>query len=109
MCGYLCVGFSDFMLKGKRLLEYINLISANKYEKNDTIILKYFQYNLNKLKQWQFIVMFAINIANLKKLKCHIFFKKTLRFSIAYSKCGHKYEKIFKESIEILKSFWFNH
>ena len=53
--------------------------------------------------------MFAVNIANLKKLKCHIFFKKTLRFSIAYSKCGHKYERIFKESIEILKSFWFNH
>ena len=51
MCRYLCVRFSDFMLKGKRLLEYINLISANKYEKNDTIILKYFQYNLNKLKQ----------------------------------------------------------
>ena len=31
--------------------------------------------------------------------------KKTLSLSIVYSKCGHKYEKIFKkeESIEILK------
>ena len=31
--------------------------------------------------------------------------KKTLSFSIAYSKCGHEYEKIFKkeELIEILK------
>ena len=24
MCGYLCLGFIDFMLKGKSLLEYIN-------------------------------------------------------------------------------------
>ena len=31
--------------------------------------------------------------------------KKTLSLSIVYSKCGHKYEKLFKkeESIEILK------
>ena len=40
--------------------------------------------------------MFAINIENLKKLKYHIFFlKKTLSFSIVYSKCGHEYEKVF--------------
>ena len=25
MCGYFCIGFIDFMLKGKRLLEYTNL------------------------------------------------------------------------------------
>ena len=31
------------MLKGKILLEYGNLISPNKYKKNDKIILKYFQ------------------------------------------------------------------
>ena len=32
-------------------------------------------------------------------------FKKSKSLSIAYSKCGHEYEKIFKEeeSIEILK------
>ena len=48
--------------------------------------------------------MFAINTDNLKTLKYHIF-KKTLSLSIVYSKCGHKYDKIFKEeqSIEILK------
>ena len=42
---------------------------------------------------------------NLKSLKCHIFFKKTLFLSIICSKCGKKYEKIFKEkeSIEISK------
>ena len=29
MCGYFCIGFVDFMLKGKSLLEYTNLFSAN--------------------------------------------------------------------------------
>ena len=43
MCGYFCIGFIDFMLKGKSLLEYTNLFSPNEYEKNDKIILKYFQ------------------------------------------------------------------
>ena len=41
--------------------------------------------------------MFAISIENLKNLKHHIFSKKTLCLSIVYSKCGHEYEKIFKE------------
>ena len=43
MCGYFCIGFIDLMLKGKSLQEYTNLISLNDYEKNDKIILKYFQ------------------------------------------------------------------
>ena len=29
MCGYFCIGFIDFILKGKRLLEYTNLFSSN--------------------------------------------------------------------------------
>ena len=32
-----------FMLKGKSLLAYRNLFSPDEYEKNDKIILKYFQ------------------------------------------------------------------
>ena len=44
MCGYFCIGFIDFMLKGKSLLEYTNLflliIMKKKYDK---IILKYFR------------------------------------------------------------------
>ena len=32
MCGYLCIGLIDFMLKGKRLLDYTNLFSPNEYE-----------------------------------------------------------------------------
>ena len=43
MCGYFCIGFIDFMLKGKSLLEYTNLFSPNDYEQNDKIILKYIQ------------------------------------------------------------------
>ena len=43
MCGYFCIRFFDFMLKGKTLLENTNLLSPNEYKKNDKIILKYFQ------------------------------------------------------------------
>ena len=43
MCGYFCIGFIHFTLKGKKLLEYTNLLSPNEYKSNDKIILKYFQ------------------------------------------------------------------
>ena len=44
ICGYFCIGLIDwFLLKGKSLLDYANLFSPNEYEKNDKIILKYFQ------------------------------------------------------------------
>ena len=33
MCGHFWIGFIDFMLKGKSLLDYTNLFSANDYEK----------------------------------------------------------------------------
>ena len=46
MCGYFCIGFIDFMLKGKNLTDFTNLFSPNNFEKNDNIILNYF---LNKL------------------------------------------------------------
>ena len=43
MCGYFCIGFIDFMLKGKSLLDYTNLFICYDNEKNDKIILKWFQ------------------------------------------------------------------
>ena len=43
MCGYFCIGFIDFMRKGRKLLDNTNLLSGNDYEKNDKIILEYFQ------------------------------------------------------------------
>ena len=43
MCGYLLVGFIDFILKNKSLSEYTNLFSLNDYEKNDKLLPKHFQ------------------------------------------------------------------
>ena len=43
MCRYFCIGFIDFMFKGKTLTEYTNLFSPNNFEKNDGIILSYFK------------------------------------------------------------------
>ena len=42
MCGYFCIGFIDFMLKGKTLTKYTNLFLPNNFKKNDDIILNYF-------------------------------------------------------------------
>ena len=43
MFGCFCIEFTDFMLKGKSLLNYSNLFSPYEYDKNDQIILKYFE------------------------------------------------------------------
>ena len=43
MCGYFCIGLISFTLKVKSLSDYINLYSPNEYEKNEKLILKYFQ------------------------------------------------------------------
>ena len=42
MLRYFCMGFIDFMLKGKSILNYTNLFYPNDYEKNDKTIKKYF-------------------------------------------------------------------
>ena len=42
MCGYFCIGFIDFMLEGKALIDYTNLFSPYDFNKNDKIILSYF-------------------------------------------------------------------
>ena len=46
MCGYFCVGFTEFMLVGKTLTEYTNLFSPNNFKKNDDIILNYVMSNI---------------------------------------------------------------
>ena len=46
MCGYFCIRFIDFMLKGKTLTQYTNLFSPNNFKKNDDIILNYFMNNM---------------------------------------------------------------
>ena len=42
MCGYFCIRFIDFMLKGKTLIEFTNLFSTNNFNKNHHVIFKYF-------------------------------------------------------------------
>ena len=91
MCGYFCIGFIDIMLKGKSLLDCTSLFSLHDYEKNDEIMLKYFQW----LKRWKkkYIALFVISI------------EKTLVLSITCSKCKNEVEKLYKEkeSIEVVK------
>ena len=38
MYGYFCIGFINFILKGKSLLDYSNLYSPEEREKNGEII-----------------------------------------------------------------------
>ena len=46
MCGYFCIGFIDFMLKGRTLNEFTNLFSTNNFKKNGNMILNYFMSNV---------------------------------------------------------------
>ena len=46
MCGYFCIGFINYMFKGKSLTEFTIIFSPNNFKKNDDIILN---YSLNKL------------------------------------------------------------
>ena len=43
MYGYLCIGFIDFMLNGKKLTDFTSLFSPYDFKKNDRIILSYFK------------------------------------------------------------------
>ena len=43
MCGYFCIGFTDFMFKGKALTEFTNLFSPHDFKKNDDIIMSFFK------------------------------------------------------------------
>ena len=42
ICGYFCIGFINFMFDGKSLTDYTNLFSPNDFNRNDDIILNYF-------------------------------------------------------------------
>ena len=43
MCGYFCIEFINYMLKGKTLLDYTNLFSPNEFKKNDRVIKRIFK------------------------------------------------------------------
>ena len=56
MCGYFCIEFINYMLKGKTLLDYSNLFSPNDFKKNDQVIKRIFKneqfkcHRINKCK-----------------------------------------------------------
>ena len=43
MCGYFCIEFINYILKGKTLLDYTNLFPPNDFKKNDQIIKRIFK------------------------------------------------------------------
>ena len=43
MCGYFCIEFIKYMLKGKKLLDYTNLFSPNDFRNNDQVIKRIFK------------------------------------------------------------------
>ena len=43
MCGYVGLGFIDFILSGKKLTNYSSLFSPHAFKKNDYKILSYFK------------------------------------------------------------------
>ena len=46
MFGSFCIGFIDFMLAEKTLVEFSNLFAPNNCKKNDDITLKHFMTNV---------------------------------------------------------------
>ena len=42
-CGYFCIGFIDFTLTGKRLIDFTGLFSPYDFKKYDDIVLRYFK------------------------------------------------------------------
>ena len=47
ICGYFCIEFIDFMVAGKKLTDFTRLFSRYNFEKNDDIILSYFEDDWN--------------------------------------------------------------
>ena len=45
MCRYFCIEFINYMLKGKKLLDYTNLFSPNDFKKNDQVIKRILKMN----------------------------------------------------------------
>ena len=45
MCGYFCIEFINYMLKGKTLLDYTNLFSPNDFKKNVELLKEYLRMN----------------------------------------------------------------
>ena len=87
MCGYFCIGFTDFMLKSKTLLEYTNLFSPNEYKKNDKLI---FLLNSKNVKTIKICCIVCDKYRKFKNPKMSYAFKNTSVISTVWSKCVNK-------------------
>ena len=43
ICGYFCIGFIDYMLAGRSLIDFSSLVSPYDFEKNNKIVLDCFE------------------------------------------------------------------
>ena len=80
----------------KSLLGYRNLFFPNDSEKNDKILLNFFQWNPKKLKC---IAMFKVNVESFRRLKHCTFSKKCL--SVVCSNGGHEYKEDLKKKYKL--------
>ena len=66
MCGYFCIGFIDFMFKGKSLTEYTNLFSPNDFKRNDDTIFR--KLRLNNKQDEEYLETFFNDRMNLRNI-----------------------------------------
>ena len=79
MYRYFSIGFIDFMLKDKSLLDYTNLFSPNDYEKNDKITINIFSITKKMNKLYSAI---CSEYRKFEKSKISYLLEKTLVHSI---------------------------
>ena len=89
MCGYFPIGFIDFKLKCKSLLEYTKFFSPSKYEKNEKNCIV------------------CGNYRKFKDPKISYIFEKILALPIIFSKCNNEDKKMFKEEEESIEILYF--
>ena len=95
MCGYFCIGFIDFILAGKTLIDYTNLFSPNNFNKNDQIILSMHEIDKTKLSE-----QMKFRLTEIKEIEN--FFINEINQQKTYSKKLNKYVTIFDYIDKIL-------
>ena len=97
VCKYFCVGFIDFMLKGKSLLDYTSLCSPNEYKRNDKMFLI-----ARKLKMKKIYFVICGKYRKFKNLKTYTYIyleKHQLFLSFAVSEREWRWKNILKRRI----------
>ena len=75
ICGNFWIGFIDFTLAGKKLTDFTNMFSPHDFEKNDRIILSYFNISFTSvvgapvgIASASFTLIFSLTTGIIKKL-----------------------------------------